>query len=109
MIKKTVICDRCKKGEPWVIIPKSKKLLSNTVFCKKCADYYYDIEYNIRCDNCGELITAGPGCRCRFGTFCSPLCAIQHAERINGDDEEKARYFTEDDEKMLLGEDEQKD
>lgn len=109
MIKKTVVCDRCHEGSPWVIIPKSKKLMSNTVLCKKCANYYYEIEYDIRCDNCGELISAGHGCRCNFGTFCSPICAIQFTEKHSGDDEQSARYFTEDDEKMLLGEKEEED
>lgn len=105
MIKKTVVCDRCKKNKPWVIIPKSYRLKSNTVLCKDCAQYYYELACGIRCANCGEQIVAGPGCRCRSGTFCSPLCAIQYAEGYNGDDEKSARYFTEEDEKMLLGED----
>lgn len=47
---------------------------------------------------------AGPGCRRHFGTFCSSLCAIQCAEGNNGDD---ARYFTKEDEKMLLGEEDE--
>ena len=107
MIKKTVVCDRCKKGKPFVIIPKSKKLPENEVLCKECANYYYEIEYDIRCDNCGDQIVNGPGCKCRFGTFCSSLCAIQYAEGHNGNDEQRARYFSERDERMLLGENEE--
>lgn len=107
MIKKTVVCDRCKKGKPFVIIPKSKKLPENEVFCRECANHYYHLSCDIGCANCGEPIVAGPGCRCSFGTFCSPICAIQYAEGYNGDDEQSARYFTEEDEKMLLSEDEE--
>lgn len=105
MIKKTVVCDRCKKREPWVIIPKSDKLKSNTVLCKECAIYYYDLACNVKCANCGEPIMAGTVCRYGIRTFCSPLCAIQYIEGYNGDDGQRARYFTEEDEKMLLGED----
>ena len=105
MIKKTVVCDRCGTGKPWVIITKSEKLESNTVFCKECARYYYDIDCSAKCENCGVTIAEKPLCRIGAELFCSPLCAMQYCERHYGDHEEP-RYFTEEDEKMLLGKDE---
>ena len=109
MIKKTVVCNRCEKGKPYVIIPKSKTLPENEVLCRECANYYYDLSCGIECANCGEPIVAGPGCRCRFGTFCSPLCAIQYSEGHSGNDEQRARYFSDRDERMLLGDDKEED
>lgn len=109
MIKKTVVCDRCEKGKPWVIIPKSDKLASNTVLCRECAKYYYDLSFDIKCANCGGSITAVPSCICFCRPFCSSLCAIQFCEGHSGNDEQRARYFTESDEKMLLGDGKQED
>ena len=106
MIKKAVVCDRCKKREPWVIIPESDKLQSNTVLCKQCALYYYDIDCSAKCASCGISIVGNPCCKIGFDLFCSPMCAIRYREKHYGDHEEP-RYFTEDDEKMLLGEDEE--
>ena len=104
MIKKTVVCDRCKKNKPWVIIPASIRLHSNTVFCEECARYYYEIDCSAKCNNCGVVIAEKPLCRIGSDLFCSTLCAMQYWERHCGVHEEP-RYFTEEDEEMLLGED----
>lgn len=108
MIKKTVVCDRCERGKPWVIIPKSDKLASNTVFCKECAEMYYDLDCTPKCTNCGISIIGNPCCKTGSDLFCSRLCAIKYCERHYGENEEP-RYFSDHDEKMLIGEDEEED
>lgn len=100
-MKKTVVCDKCKKNKPWVIIPESIGLKNNTVFCKECAQAHYGIDSSLKCTKCGISIVGNPCCKIDNDLFCSPMCAIQYIERYN----EKPRCFTEDDENMLLGKD----
>lgn len=107
MIKKTVVCDRCEKGKPYVIIPKSNKLASNTVLCRECAECYYDLDCSPKCTNCGISIVGNPCCKTGCDLFCSRLCAIKYCEGHSGNDEQMARYFTDEDEKMLICEYEQ--
>lgn len=102
MIKKTVVCDRCEKRKPKVLIEKPRFTPKNTVLCDDCVQAYYDLDCQ-PCASCGQPVKAYISTKYDYEVFCSPICAIRYKE------ETTVRTFTEDDEKMLLGENEEEE
>ena len=98
MIKKTVVCDRCKKRKPNVLIEKPEFMPNNTVLCNDCVQTYYDLDCDLHCAFCGQNVKACISTQFDYEIFCSPACAVRYKESTT------VRAFTEDDEKMLTDE-----
>ena len=104
MIKKQIVCDRCEKENPSIIIRDSKKLCKNSVLCKRCAEYYYHLDDNsIKCDGCGKVLYGRDVFGGRYAYYCSLECAVRG---IEGGSVEK---YTQEHEQELLESEEKED
>lgn len=96
MIKICVVCDRCRKEKPYIIIRDSKGLGKNVVMCKRCAEYYYDLSHDgLKCASCGRLLS-GDIVKSNSSHFCSLECAVRNIEHCT------VGIYTQEHEQELL-------
>jgi hypothetical protein len=97
MIKKQVVCDRCEKEKPCIIIRDSKKLGKNSVLCERCAEYYYDLSHKkIECCGCGKVLCGMDVFEGRYAFYCSLECAVSVIEGCGVE-----KYTQEHEQKLL--------
>ena len=101
MIKKMLVCDRCKSRLAELIIPVTRSVGTNLVLCEECARFYYDvIDVKLKCENCGKIVEIGQKlytfAELSTPYFCSAECVLSFTEHCN------AHRLTEEEVKALI-------